>query len=297
VDLLHTNNVGAEPAPIAARRAGVPRLLGTLHVDPSYDLVGAERARRFLRLQQRSMAALDRAIAVSADTALAWRTHLGLRDTDRPPMVVIPNGIRLDRLTRRRPIAEAKRALGLEPEDLVIGSLGRLDYAKGYADLIEALPTILANVPRARFVHAGRGPLAEALALEASRLGIEQRVLWLGFRSDVRDLLEATDVYVQPSWCETQGLGVLEAGALGIAAVTTTAGGLPETVGDSSGWTVPPRAPEALAATIIAVLGNQADRERMGLRFQARVRAKFSHDRMVADTMLQYDALLTQDPR
>ncbi|MBK9550495.1 MAG: glycosyltransferase [Gemmatimonadetes bacterium] len=189
-----------------------------------------------------------------------WRTHLGLTANEPPPTVVIPNGIRLDRLARRHDVAAAKAALGLPPTDLVIGSVGRLDYAKGYIDLIEALPTVLSAVPEVRFVHAGQGPLAETLRREAARLGIAERITWLGFRPDVRDLLEAADVYVQPSWCEAQGLGVLEAAALSVPVVATAVGGLPETLDQGqAGWLASPRDPRrALALHLIDALRSPA---------------------------------------
>jgi glycosyltransferase involved in cell wall biosynthesis len=219
--------------------------VGTLHVDPSYDLLGEHDAPRYRALQRRSLTSLDLAIAVSESTASMWRTHLGLTANEPPPTVVIPNGIRLDRLARRHDVAAAKAALGLPPTDLVIGSVGRLDYAKGYIDLIEALPTVLAAVPEVRFVHAGHGPLAETLRREAARLGVESGSPGSA-SSDVRDLLEAADVYVQPSWCEAQGLGVLEAAALSVPVVATAVGACRRRWTRRAGWprpVTPPRSP------------------------------------------------------
>ena len=295
VDLLHSNNVGEEAAPIAARVAAVPRIVGTLHVDPSYDLLGAHDAPRYRALQRRSLTALDLAIAVSDSTASMWRHHLGLTPTDAPKTVVIPNGIRLDRLARRRDMAAAKADLGLPATDLVIGSIGRLDYAKGYIDLIEALPAVVAAVPEVRFVHAGQGPLAETLRREAARLGVAERITWLGFRPDVRDLLEAADVYVQPSWCEAQGLGVLEAAALSVPVVATAVGGLPETLHDGqAGWLAAPRDPAALAQRLIEALQSPELRRRHATALLDRVHRHYTQDHMVTTTMAQYDRLLSE---
>lgn len=295
VDLLHSNNVGEEVAPIAARAAALRRVVGTLHVDPSYDLLGAHDAPRHRTLQRRSLAALDLAIAVSASTATMWRAHLGLRPDDPPPMVVIPNGIRIARLVRRQDTAAAKAALGIPATDLVIGSVGRLDYAKGYADLLEALPAVLAAVPQARLVHAGRGPLDEALQREAERLGIADRITWLGFRADVRDLLEAAEVYVQPSWCEAQGLGVLEAAALEVPVVAAAVGGLPETLADGeAGWLVRPRDPAALAASLVDALQHPDRRRHHAAALLTRLHQHYTQDHMVTNTMAQYDRLLAE---
>jgi glycosyltransferase involved in cell wall biosynthesis len=292
VDILHTNNAGDEPAPIAARRAGTKTVIATLHTDPTYDLFGERTAPRFRRLQQASFASLDLAIAVSARTAFEWRKHLGLGAADRPRFEVVPNGIRLERLARRRPFAEAKAAIGLPADRLVIGSLGRLDWAKGYGDLVAALPAVLAAVPAAEFIHAGRGPLAASLAADAERRGIGQHVHWLGFRPDVRDLLEACDLYVQPSWCEAHTLSVLEAGALGLAVVASDVGGHAETLADgSAGWIVPARDPAALAAALIEALGSAGSRTQRGNQLSERVRTLYTSDRMVKRTMELYDSL------
>lgn len=207
-------------------------------------------------------------------------------------MVVIPNGIRLERLVRRRDASSAKRALGIPETDLVIGSLGRLDYAKGYADLLEALPSVLMAVPHARFVHAGSGPLAATLKAEAERVGIASRVTWLGFQNEVRDLLEATDVYVQPSWCEAQGLGVLESAALDVPVVATAVGGLPETLAfGAAGWLSPPRDSRALGSRLVEALQTPALRQTFAAALRARLHHHYTQDLMVARTMRQYERL------
>lgn len=292
VDLLHSNNVGEEVAPIAARSAGYPWVIGTLHVDPTYDLLEERSAPRFRRLQTRSLQALDVAIAVSARTEEEWRRHLHLDANHAPRVVVIPNGIRADRLRRRRSLKEAKAAIGIADDDLVIGSLGRLDYAKGYADLLDALPAVLAHIPKARFVHAGTGVLSAALADHARRLGVAERITWLGFRAEVRDLLEATDLYVQPSWCEAHTLSVLEAGALSLPVVASDVGGHAETLAPTAGWIVPARDPAALARELLAALLDAGERQRRGERLGERVRTRYTQTRMVAETMAQYDLLL-----
>jgi glycosyltransferase involved in cell wall biosynthesis len=289
VDLLHSNHAGEEPAPFAARQAKIPVVIGTLHVDPTYDLFGERRSATHRALQRKSLAALDLAIAVSSSTEQEWRKHLKIGRTDRPTFAVVPNGIRIERLARRHSRDEAKELLGIPATTTVFGSAGRLDWAKGYGDLVTAMPAILAALPDTVFVHAGRGPLAGRLAREATSLGVSDRIRWLGFRPDVRDLLEACDLYVQPSWCEAQGLAVLEAGALDIPALVTDVGGMPESVDrGAAGWVVAARNPDALAAGIVAAIRDPADR---GQRLGDRVRKQYTSERMVRDTMSLYDSL------
>ncbi|MBA2292891.1 MAG: glycosyltransferase family 4 protein [Gemmatimonadales bacterium] len=295
VDLLHSNNTGEEPAPIAARRAGIPRILGTLHVDPDFDL---RQSRRHIRLTRACFAALDRAIAISENTASAWRAHLDLGPEDQPPFTVIPNGINLARLERRHGRAEAIARLGLPADVRIIGSVGRLDYEKGYADLIEAMPAILRAVPNAVVLHAGAGPLAASLATECQRLDITDHVRWLGFRQDVRDLLEAADLYVQPSWREAQGLAVLEAGAMGVPVIATQVGGMVESLANGdAGTIIPPMNPPALADAVIGVLLDPAPALAKAAVLQTRIQTHYTDQLMVTETMNLYQKLLHTEPR
>src|SRR6185436_19034973 len=127
VDLLHSNNAGAEAAPLAAKIAGVPRILATWHVDSTYDLRDERAGLRYRLLEAASMRCLDRAIAVSACTKANWcdRCHLGSAWLSR--VSVIHNGIDQSRLRRESGPGEAKRALDIDPDVPVIGSVGRLE--------------------------------------------------------------------------------------------------------------------------------------------------------------------------
>jgi glycosyltransferase involved in cell wall biosynthesis len=292
VDLLHSNVAGDEVAPIAAQQAGVPRVVATLHIDPTYDIFHERTGWLHRRLERKSFRALDLAIAVSARTEAEWRLRLGTTGQATPRFVVVPNGVRLDRLHRRAQINDAKAALGINAGEFVMGTLGRLDWAKGYGDLIKALPRVLQAVPNALVVHAGTGPLAADLAAQAEQLGVASRVRWLGFRSEVRDLLEACDLYVQPSWCEAHTLSVLEAGALGLPVVASDVGGHAETLDDgAAGWVVPARNPGALAAALIDACRDPVVAAARGAALGERVTQRYTHRHMVEATVALYDEI------
>lgn len=294
VDLLHSNNVGEEIAPVAARHSGVPIVVGTLHINPNFDLFRTRTGWAHRWITRRSFAALDLAIAVSERTRDDWQATM----TPCPPFRVIHNGIRADRLSRRRSTEEAKRMIGVAPDALVLGSLGRLDWAKGYGDLIAALPMILKAVPGAMFVHAGRGPLAESLKAQAEAAGVGNAIRWLGFREDVRDVLEASDLYVQPSWCEAHTLSVLEAGAMDLPVVASDVGGHLETLStDLGGWVVPAKQPERLAEAVVDALHNTHERVRRGKWLGQRVHGYFTNERMVGETLAAYEALFAARTR
>ncbi len=298
VDLLHTNNCGAEPAPIAAKRAGVPVVLGTWHVDSTYDLDGERTAWRYRKLERVSMLSLDHAIAVSAATGEDWLRRCSLGEAYRRRLTVVHNGVEPERLRRRWPRSEAKAVLGLAPDAPVLGSLGRLDPAKGYTYLIQALPQVLAEFPQARVVIGGRGPLRDSLEAEARANGTAHAIHWAGFLTEIRDVLEALDLYVQPSLCEALPLGVLEAMAAGLPVVGANVGGMAEAISEGvTGSVIPARDSASLAKAINYWLSDLTRCEVAGAASATRVQEYFSRERMQSETVAVYRALLQFRPQ
>ena len=292
-DLLHSNHAGAEPAPIAARLAGVRPIIATWHVDADYDLFGERQSFRYRTLERVSMRSLHFAISVSEATKRNWVQRCRLDGAYQSRVSVIHNGIDLDQWTRTRSVTEAKAALGLDHATPVVGSIGRLDHAKGYSFLIESFVEILARIPRARLVIAGAGPLEEELKGLASARGIAHGVLFAGFIRDVRTVLESFDVYAQPSLCEAHSFALLEAAGMGLPIVASRAGGNAETVIDGeSGYIVPTKDAAALVSPLVELLSNPSLRERMGTAGQQRVRSRFTIKQMCEKTEAVYERAL-----
>jgi glycosyltransferase involved in cell wall biosynthesis len=290
VDLLHTHNVGFEESPVAARLAGVPRVVGTFHVDPTYDLHRAHDGARHRLLEMLSNRCLDRAVAVSRDTKHAWvsRTHL---PAER--VVTIPNGIDPDQFRRRTGRAEARRELGLPERALMVGGVGRLDWAKGFEYLLKAVASLAGAYPDLHLALAGEGPLRPDLEQAAAELGITHRVHFLGFHRDVQPVYDALDVFALPSLCETQGYAHLEAMATELPAVGTTVGGVPEViVHDETGFLARPRDPVSLAAALRPLLDSPDLRHRFGRAGRERVERRFHERDMVRRTIGLYRGLL-----
>ena len=131
-------------------------------------------------------------------------------------------------------------------------SVGALNSAKGHA---VALAALAALPPEFHLDLVGDGPLRGELERQVSRLGLEDRVTFHGFVADPYPLVAAADVLVHPSLREGFGLAVVEAGVLGVPVVASAVGGLPELIPDPvPGVLVPPNAPEALTAAVLAVV-------------------------------------------
>ncbi|MBA4067425.1 MAG: hypothetical protein C0501_27690 [Isosphaera sp.] len=286
VDLFHTQNTGFEESPVAARLAGCRRVVGTFHVDSTYDLHRERSGPAYRVLEAVSNRCLDVGVAVAHATKKDWvrRTHV---PADR--VVVIHNGIDPEKFRRRQPREEARRALGLPADALVVGGLGRLDEAKGFTYLIAAVARLRAEVPGLVAAVAGDGPLRKELGAEASRLGVADRVRFLGFQSDVQRVLDALDVFALPSLCEALPYALLEAMAGELPAVGAAVGGVPEVIADGgTGFVVPPRDPDRLAAALLKLLGSADLRGRMGAAGRERVVRDFQERDMVRKTIGVY---------
>ena len=174
----------------------------------------------------------------------------------------------------------------------MIVSVGRLEPAKGYETLIRALPEIVRAVPSAQVIIGGQGFLKERLLELAESTGLKDRVHFIGFRDEVRDILESGDIYVQSSLCDAFPYTLLEAIATGLPAITTSVGGMPEIVKTGeNGIVVPRENPAALAAAVVNLANDDDMRVRFGQRGRTRVEKDFGISTMLADTFELYRRL------
>lgn len=172
-----------------------------------------------------------------------------------------------------------RRALGLADRP-VVGSVGRLVGQKRFDRLLDTL----ALLPGVHCLLAGDGPDREPLELQARRLGLAERVHFLGFRSDVPAVLASMDVFVLTSDFEGMSNAMLEAMSMGVPVVSTPVSGAREALlprdGDGAGCVVEPR-PEALAQAVRALLDDPVARARTGAAARARYATAFTFDGML----------------
>jgi glycosyltransferase involved in cell wall biosynthesis len=188
--------------------------------------------------------------------------------------------------------SEARRTLGIGPDETMLLYVGRLIADKGIQVLLDAYR----RLPRREGLHlvvAGDGHMKAAV--EAQVAG-DASVHLLGRLAphQVRELLWAADVFVHPSrYPEGLPTAVLEAGAAGLAVVATPMGGTPEIIPDPEhGLIVPDGDVEALSGAIAALGADPARRRRLGQRLRARVGEKFDWDRIAAVADRELSALL-----
>jgi glycosyltransferase involved in cell wall biosynthesis len=186
------------------------------------------------------------------------------------------------------------RTLGLEGGDLVVGMVSNLNRAvKGVRYLVEAIPEIVRQVPRARFVILGRGDEKTALADRARELGVDEYLILAGYQEDMPRFYAAMDVSVLTSLTEGLSIALLESMSHGLPVVVTRVGGNPEVVLDGeTGFLVPPRDIRAFVETVVFLQRDPDLRSRMGNAGRRRVQNEF-HVKAVAARYLQlYERLL-----
>jgi len=264
---------------VGAAMARIPRVVATQQL-----FVRLQSRRRILRHKLLSLF-VDRYIAVSHQMAGMLRPVCFFAGRK---IRVVHNGI---------PLAPFERAAAGERREILSGgadkpivlTLARLARQKGIGHLIDAA----VRVPQALFLIAGEGPERVQLEELASARGIRNRVVFLGHRRDVPELLASCDLFVLPSLYEGLPVSVLEAMAAGKPIVATRIGGTDEVIQDGqTGLLVPPADPESLAQAIQRVLTDRLLAQRLGAEARARVRKEFSAETVAARTVEIYEELM-----
>ncbi|NQU21760.1 MAG: glycosyltransferase [Candidatus Nealsonbacteria bacterium] len=263
--LFHANIVGR----IAARRAGVPRVVSGIRV--------AERRRWHLRIDRLTERMVDRHVCVSRSVARFAQQRMGL---PAEKLVVIPNGVDTDRYPAEK--RADLRQLGIGPDRCVVTFAGRLDRQKGPQWLIDSAPDWLSRLPECDLLLVGEGPLRAKLERACRRHGICDRVHFAGHRDDMPEILAASDLLVLPSAWEGMPNVVLEAMAAGLPVVATDVEGLRELLGPAADQqTVPYGRSKALADRIVELITTPLAATRLGAENQARAREMFQLQQMV----------------
>jgi glycosyltransferase involved in cell wall biosynthesis len=287
VDVIHAHEFDANvQGACVAALSGIP-LVATVHGKNYY----WERLRR--RLAYRWVSRRATMVAVSEDLKQFIVEKVGI-PTSR--VKVLYNGV--DVLPQCTPaeVVECRKELGLPEDHQIVGVVGNLYPVKGHQYLIEAIPAVLKTCPNTSFVFAGRGQLESELKAQACRLGVDERVHFLGLRQDIPRILAMLDLFVLPSLSEGLSMAILEAMIAGKPVVATQVGGNPELViNEETGFLVPPRDSQALGDKLIVSLTNTQQSADFAERGKRRAEGLFSLRSMVSSYQSLYDQCLKSE--
>jgi glycosyltransferase involved in cell wall biosynthesis len=293
-DVVHTHCAKAGTVGrLAARRAGIPRIVHTFHGFPFHEFQSAARRQAYVSIERRLGRITDVALCVGAGVAAeAIRRELIAPDRVRTIGVAVdgPGRIRAS-MSAGTPEARqrARAALGLPAGATVVGVVGRLTYQKAPEDFLAAMQAL--GRPGVIGVWVGGGELAGRVARRVSELGVP--VVLAGQRADVLDVLPAFDVFVLPSRYEGLPTAIVEAMICGIPVVATAVNAVTDIViPGETGLLVPPHRPELLAAAVRHLLDSPAVAARLAAAASARVADRYGAPELRAALAAAYSPAL-----
>ncbi len=211
---------------------------------------------------------------------------------------VIHNGVDVNKFKPTGDKRNVKAALGLNPDDLAIVSVGRLYARKGLFTLIESMPAVVKRFPRAKFIISGKGQSDEMAKLNAhaERIGVKGNIIFTGYTPDkeLPKLYQAADVFAFSTFYEHHPFAVLEALSTGLPVVTTTVGGIPETIrSGTNGLLVEPFKSKQFSNAILQLLDHPAMASEMGVKARETVERQLDWRIVVKDAMKVYEEALS----
>jgi glycosyltransferase involved in cell wall biosynthesis len=299
-DLIHLNSSTLSAAARAARLEGVPVVW---HIrEPLADGYFGWR-REWLK----------RNIARDATRVIAISEYDASRLLPSPDIRVIHNFVDFTIFDRAIPIGPARAKLNLTPAQNIVTMLGGVAYPKGTMTFVQALPLVRKATPNTKFLVVGPPPAvgdssrlkalvkfllrADAYDREVMRMASDSiaggQIRFTGIRSDIQQVLAATDVLAFPSVVPHFARPIIEAGAMAKPVVASRVGGPIELVQDGvTGLLVPPSDPSALAEAIITILKDPARAKAMGEAGYMQAREKFEAATNARKTFAVYEEIL-----
>jgi glycosyltransferase involved in cell wall biosynthesis len=207
---------------------------------------------------------------------------------------IIRNGIDL------RPFDNIRPSLrdDTNPNQLIVGLVGRLSIEKGVDIFLRAAARVLTELPSAKFLIIGDGPDRDKLESLIDELDLRRSVSMLGRREDMPAVYASLHIMVSSSRQEGLPMAILEGMASSRPLIATAVGEVPTVVLDNqNGILLPPEDPELLANAITTLLRNPAERQRLGNAARKRIEDEFSAARMTADYLRVYQRALAAKDR
>ena len=219
-DIVHTH--ASISARIAAKSAGIKYVVNTKHCMESS---GSNVLKKYIKgFINKTFS--DTIIAVSQ----AVKESMILEGTDEKIIKVIYNGILPLKKYEEYEKIQIKQKYGIEQNNICVTMLARLEPVKDHETFLRAAAVLAKQHKNIKFIVAGTGSLEAQLKDLAKGLKIEKNVIFLGFIENVEEIMNITDINVITSKQEALCLSIIEGMSIGVPAVGTAAGGIPEVI-------------------------------------------------------------------
>jgi len=262
---------------------GAPKLVTTLH-GTDITLVGQDRS--FFEITRFG---IERSNSVTAVSEFLKGMTISEFEV-QAPIEVIPNFVDLSVYSPAR--AYKDRSAFATPQDKILLHISNFRPVKRVLDVIRILERVNREVPSV-LLMVGEGPERSSAQALAKRLGLQERVRFLGRQGNIEEIAGMADVLLVPSELESFGMSALEAMACCVPVIGSDAGGLPEVVKHAqTGYLLPVGDLEGMATRTLEILKDEELRREMGRAGRARAASLFSADRIVSQYENHYDRVL-----
>ena len=298
-DIVHTHSSKAGVlGRLAARRAGVPIIVHTIH-GPSFGPFQGALANVVFTAAERRAARCTTHFVVVAN---AMKEQFLAAGIGRPEQFTrVFSGFPLGPFLQARNDFSLRHRLGLAPEDFVVGKVARLFKLKGHDDLIAAAPELVRRCPRMKFLLVGGGPWRGRFESRVRALGLQGHFAFTGLvpPAEIPGYLGIMDALVHLSYREGIPRAVPQALAAARPVVAYDCDGAGEVcLENQTGFLIPPGDQRLLTERLLQLAGDCALRERLGHHGRQLVRDRFPVERMVDDLHALYLSLAgTHAPR
>ena len=276
----------------AARLAGVPVIVHTVHGWGHHPYQQPLIQKIYIFAEQKTVSFTDKLIAVSTlNVDKGLKDHIGTREK----YVVIHSCINLDDFSRPKvdPLS-LRRALGIDAASPVVGTVSRLSHQKNPLDFVRMAAQVKKEIPTARFLFVGDGPLRAETEALIRELHLEQDIILAGLRMDVPDLLHVMDIFTLTSLWEGLPRVIPQAMIAGLPVVANNVDGNAEIIRDGvNGFLTPPGDISLMAERIVRLLKDQPLKQAIVAQGRETAAQEFSLHDMVKKIETIYDELLT----
>ena len=292
-DIVHTHTAKAGfLGRVAAKLTGVPIILHTFHGHVFHSYFGFFKTKFFLWLERLLAKFTDVIITVGNEQR---KEIIKYKVADPEKIVSIPLGLDLKPFVNSRTDPnQLRRELSLPDSTLLVGIVARLVPIKNHACFLEAAQLVLQRYDNVRFLIIGDGELRGTLEKKVQDLGIDSRVIFMGFQHNLVKIYAGLDIVTLSSFNEGLPVALIEAMAASKPVISSDVGGVRDLILDGyNGLLVPSNDPASLAEAILYLLSNPERREMMGKAGREKAYPQFDKNRLVKDIDELYQKLLS----
>lgn len=281
IDLIHTHMHRADVVGVlAAIGLRDVKVVSTIHNMAKFDIHGIVRKIYTFFPIRFAQGNMEKIFTVSEDTKNETVTYFKLAPSK---VFTLLNGIDPEELYVDVSSQEMRNRLGFTRQDFLLTSVGRLSDGKGHKYLIKAVKYLVEKgVGSIKLLLVGKGEVEDELKQITRIHGLEKNVFFLGYRNDIPNILNCSDIYVHPSIWDSLPRSLLEAMAVGLPVIATNVSGIPEVVHDEfNGFLVEPRTDVDIAERILKIKNDEQLKNRIAQNAKKFVLKNCTMDNMV----------------